>query len=218
MKSTVKTLLCLLLAAGMILSLAACGAEKNDASGDEETAADGSQDADAAEFQTMGDVFASESVNEGYSEEYFVYAFEANGVAYRAIAEMPADVSEAVWALDFFDEDRDAKIQEMVAPLPIMRLDNLTEMIPSQEELDALVGRNVQELLDEGWTFSYWDMGAMEGGMYHGPFSFQFTFDGTLENPEDVDESQADRLTVKSVTYDGIGDATSVLDELASGN
>ena len=198
MRTMTKALLCLLVAC-LLLPLAVNAEEA------------------PGEFQTMGDVFAYESDSNGFSEDYFAYAFEKDGVTYRAVAELPEDVSETIWSLDFFDEDYDAMVQEAVAPLAIARLDNLTEMIPAQEELDVLVGRNVQELLDEGWSFWYWNMEEMEGGMNHGPFSFLFEYEGTVEDPENFDESQADALTVKSVTYDGIGDAVADVLDAGSG-
>lgn len=214
MKKTLAFLFACLTALSL---LAGCGTEKGAA--DAAPAAQEAENAPAAEasaFQTMGDVFSYDSENNGFSDTHFVYVFKKDGITYRAIAELPPEISEAIWEIDFFDEDRDAVIMDLVAPLPIMRLDDLSGMIPAQEELDALVGKNVQELLDDEWSFWYWNMEAMEGGMYHGPFSFLLTFDGTVENPEEFDESQADRLTVSSVTFDGIGDATNVLDELMS--
>ena len=223
-----KKTICLLLAALMLLSLCACGGQKVDNGKAEQTAADGAPAGETApaeetataasvgDFKTMGDVLVYDSDNSGFSDEYYVYAFEKDGVAYRAVAELPAEVSEALWELDIFDEDYDAKLMEAVGPLEITQLDNLTEMIPAQEELDALVGANVQELLDEGWSFWYWNMEVMEGGMYHGPFSFMMEYEGTVEDPENFDESQAGALTVKSVTYDGIGDV--VADVLDAGN
>ena len=218
MKSTVRILFCLLLAACMIFAFAGCSAEKTDAPKAGESVADSAQE--AGEFTTMGDAFAYESDNISYSDEYYVYVFEKDGVIYRAIAELPADVSETIWAIDFFDENRDAMILEAVSPLPIMRLDNLTELIPPQEELDALVGKTGQELKDDGWSISSWDLDSLEFGMYHGPFAFTVLMEGDFTPNENYDfDEDADfaPLTVKSVTYDGIGDASDVLDELMSG-
>ena len=212
-KTTAFFLACL-----TVLSLlAGCGAKNDSAS-----AAPSAQEAEAApaadtsEFKTMGDVFSYDSGNNGFSETHFVYVFDKDGITYRATAELPADVSEAIWAIDFFDENRDAAIREMVASLPILQLDNLTEMLPPQEELDALIGKNVQELLDDGWTFWCWNTEDMEFGMNYGPFSYTLVCEGTLDDPEDFDESQADRLTVKSAACDGVGDAVEdMLEQLA---
>ncbi len=204
-ENNMKKILTVLISSLLILVLCACGAGST-APADTAAAA---VDFDAGQLKTMEDAFQFESKGHGFNDAYYVYLFEVGDAFYRATAELPADVSETLWAIDFFDETYDEQIRSAVAPLPIVRLENLNEMIPTQEELDALIGKNVQDLLDEGWTFSWWDMGPMEGGMYHGPFSYLLTFSGTVEDPKNFDESQAGSLTVKSVTYDGIGDATS---------
>ena len=225
MRTNGRTLLSLLLAACMLLALAACGGTKAgepaapagpiakeepaEPAAEEEPAAKKEPTAEEAEFRTMGDVFAYDSENNGFSNEYYVYVFEKDGVDYRAIAALPEEVASALWELDIFDEEYDAKVREAVGPLEIARFDDLTGMIPSREELDALAGSNVGELLADGWSFWYWNMEEMEGGMYHGPFSFLMEFDGEVEDPQNFDESQAGALTVKSVSFDGIGDAVS---------
>ena len=227
MKMKAKSILPLLLAACMLLTLAACGA------GGQETGASAAQksaeapaseappavipvptpEAEDAGFRTMADVFAYDLTDSSFSEELYVCVFEADGTYWRAVAELPADVSETIRALDFFDRSYDSLVREAVAPLDILRLDNLTESIPSQEELDTLAGRNVQELVDRGWYYWSWNMGEKVLGMYCGPFSYLVTFDGTPEDPESFDASQSGALTVRSVQYNGIGDATSeVLD------
>ena len=229
MKTNGNKLLSLLLAACMIFALAACGAGKADAPkadasdapeveaaeapAPEEAAQEPAPEADVDGFLTMSDAFAYDVCDSSFSEYLYACVFEKDGEYYRAVAELPADVSEALWALDFFDENYDSLVREAVAPLEIMRLDNLSESIPSQEELDALVGRNVQELVDEGWYYWYWNMDEKELGMYYGPFSYLITFDGTPEDPENFDATQSGDLTVRSVQFDGIGDAVSeVLD------
>ena len=230
MKTNVKTLLSLMLAACMILALAACGAGdgKTDESAAQKTEATEAPTSEATEaptpaaetqepaseeefdgFRTLADAFAYDITDSSFSDYLYVCVFEKDGVYYRAVAELPEDVSEALWALDFFDDNYDELVRETVGPLEITQLDNLTEMIPSQEELDELVGKNVQELVDEGWYYWYWNLDDKELGMYYGPFSYLITFDGTPEDPENFDATQSSALTVRSVEYDGIGDAAS---------
>ncbi len=157
----------------------------------------------------MADVFAYDSDNYASGGDYYIYVFEKDGIIYRATAKFPPDVSEKVAAIDIFDEQYDAKVREAVAPLEIEKLDNLTEMIPPQEELDALVGKTGQDLLDAGWTIWSYQLDIMEFGLHHGPFAFTVVFDGELEMTDDFDEYAAIApLTIKSVTYDGIGDGT----------
>ena len=215
-----KNTIALLFSLALILGLTACGGSaSSSASAAPETenaesvsAAQETQApeaADNAEFHTMADVFAYDSDNYASGGDYYIYVFEKDGIIYRATAKFPLDVSERVAAIDIFDEQYDAKVREAVAPLEIEKLDNLTEMIPPQEELDALVGKTGQDLLDAGWTIWSYQLDIMEFGLHHGPFAFTVVFDGELEMTDDFDEYAAIApLTIKSVTYDGIGDGT----------
>ena len=215
-----KNTIALLLSLALILGLTACGGSAapsasaapeaenaESASAAQETQAP--EAADNAEFHTMADVFAYDSDNYASGDDYYIYVFEKDGIIYRATAKFPPDVSEKVAAIDIFDEQYDAKVREAVAPLEIEKLDNLTEMIPPQEELDALVGKTGQDLLDDGWTIWSYQLDIMEFGLHHGPFAFTVVFDGELEMTDSFDEYAAIApLTIKSVTYDGIGDGT----------
>ena len=215
-----KNTIALLLSLALILGLTACGGSAalsasaapeaenaESASAAQETQAP--EAADNAEFHTMADVFAYDSDNYASGGDFYIYVFEKDGIIYRATAKFPPDVSEKVAAIDIFDEQYDAMVREAVAPLEIEKLDNLTEMIPPQEELDALVGKTGQDLLDAGWTIWSYQLDIMEFGLHHGPFAFTVVFDGELEMTDDFDEYAAIApLTIKSVTYDGIGDGT----------
>ena len=215
-----KNTIALLLSLALILGLTACGgsaAPSASAAPEAENAESAStaqetqapEAAENAEFHTMADVFAYDSDNYASGGDYYIYVFEKDGIIYRATAKFPPDVSEKVAAIDIFDEQYDAKVREAVAPLKIEKLDNLTEMIPPQEELDALVGKTGQDLLDDGWTIWSYQLDIMEFGLHHGPFAFTVVFDGELEMTDDFDEYAAIApLTIKSVTYDGIGDGT----------
>jgi len=215
-----KNTIALLLSLALILGLTACGgsaASSASAAPETENAESASaaqetqapEAADSPEFRTMGDVFAYDSDNYASGDDYYIYVFEKDGIIYRATAKFPPDVSEKVAAIDIFDEQYDAKVREAVAPLEIEKLDNLTEMIPPQEELDALVGKTGQDLLDAGWTIWSYQLDIMEFGLHHGPFAFTVVFDGELEMTDSFDEYAAIApLTIKSVTYDGIGDGT----------
>ena len=190
----------------LLLSLAACGS--GGGKGESDTAAPEEGGAGIENIKTMKDVFAYDSVSNGSMDNVYAYVFEEDGITYRAIAEMPDDVTEAYYALDVSDEKYDEKAKEMLGSLEVTKLENLTEMIPPQEELDKLVGKTGQDLLDDGWTFWSWDLESMEFGMYKGPFAYTVIFEGTLKNTDDFDEAEAGALTVNAISYDGIGDAT----------
>ena len=205
MKRTCSLLLALVFA---LLLLTACGQAQPEP---DEPAAD----FDPARIRTMGDAFACQAEDDyncqtGFSETTYIFAFHVGDTYYRATAEMPKEVSEALWAIDY-DEDYDRKVKELISPLELVSLENLSEQIPPQEELDRLVGKTGGELFDDGWEYWYFNLVDMEAGMKHGLFSYTVTFayDGEpMENNDDFDFYKEFRdLKVSSVRFAGLGDA-----------
>lgn len=157
------------------------------------------------EAKTIGDILALPSLGNSTSRNYHVRVFELNGVTYRAVAQLDEAIANAILELDF-DDQYDQKLNELTAPLAISKIDNVTEAIPSQEELDKYAGKTGQDLLDEGWSYNSYNLEQMEFGMDHGWFSYLVKFDGKIENKEDLDVYAAIApLTIVSVTYEGIG-------------
>ena len=206
MKKTIAVLLACLMAMSL---LTGCGAGTAPAAA---SAASGTSEAETPSFQTIGDVLSYEENRQyAYDENYYVYVFEKDGTCYRAVAELTAEVSEALNGLDILNENHDEKMAEIVSPLEISRLENLTEQMPSQEELDALVGKTGQELLDDGWTSGGYNLDEGEFWLNKGAYAYTVTFNETVEQTEDFDEYEAiGPLTVKSVVCTGIGDATNL--------
>ncbi len=194
--------------------LAGCGAAEtsgNDATGG----------FDPARLKTVGDVYTligenNDNSQEGYSETKYVCVFSADGVYYRVYADLTKDVSEAVWAIEFDDEARDRKIRDLLSPLTLVSVENLSEQIPPQAELDKLAGKTGKELFDDGWTYWYYNLDDMEAGLNHDAFSYsvRFAYAGEpMENSDDFDFYEAFKdLKVTSVKWEGLGDAT-VLEE-----
>lgn len=168
---------------------------------------------DIGAARTIGDVIALSNGNYTASENLYVTMAELDDVIYRVEAAMDAETSEALFALDFEDPDYQQKFTDLVSPLPITRIENLTAQIPSQEALDALIGKTAEELLNDGWTCEGWtcegpELNELVFHMNHGPFAYDITFDGAENLPEDFDEADLNPLTVATITCSGIGDAT----------
>ena len=196
---TMKKLLTLALAALLLFS--GCG---------KKTAAPASLDG----IKTLGDALAlgeDAFKQSGFSEDTYIYVFELAGTYYRAIADIPADVSEKLWDLEF-DDDYDKNLTELITPLTVKTVENLSEKIPAKEELDKLVGKTGKELLDDGWSVWGYDLDSMQFYLHYGMFAYQVTFEKPakpLENTDDFDEEAAIApLKVESIAFDGIGDAT----------
>lgn len=161
---------------------------------------------------TLGEVLGLPDYGSSAYQNTYVYVFEQDGIFYRAIAECPDEVFDAVLNLDFDDEQYEEKKTELISPLKVTEIQNLTEAIPTQEELDQLVGKTGEELLNDGWSVWGWNLEDMEFNMNHGFFSYRVILDGTVENVEDFEEEDIKPMVVVSVTYDGLGDVT-MLDE-----
>ncbi len=169
-------------------------------------------------LKTIGDVMALEPDSEQTAmyNDYCIYVFELEGTNYRVISSMPADVSEAVWALDWADVDHDRKQKELISPLEIQKYENLDDSIPTQEELDAFIGKTGEDLFDDGWYNSGWDLEQMEFWMNKGPHCCKVVFEGYVDaaDYETFEEEDIYPMIIKSIAYDGLGDATNIeLDE-----
>lgn len=173
---------------------------------------------DLSQIKTMGDALKYKdeenyNIQEGFDETRYFFVFEKDGIYYRAIADLPKDISEAIWSMDF--EEREKKLPELINPLALSTMENLSAKAPSKEELDKLIGKPGKELFDNDWTYSYYNLEDMEAGLNHGTFSYavRFNYDGPqMINSDDFDfyKEFAD-LTIKSVTVSGVGDAMSTI-------
>ncbi len=162
--------------------------------------------------ETIGDAMAlatNDNNQSGATDGTYVYAFYIDDIPYRVIADLPSDTFQKIMDLEYDDPDYDKKYNDLVSPLKIDRYEDLSLLVPVQEELDKLVGKTGGELLDDGWTSWGYNLDTMEFWMHKEPLAYTVVFEGEFEPTEDMDEEEAIRpLVVKSVTYDGIGDAT----------
>ncbi len=168
------------------------------------------------EIKTIGDVMAIGDEFEQWAayEGLVVYAFELDGVYYRAITEVDKSVTDAIFNLDYSDEKHDEKQNAILAPLEVGKIENLSEQMLTREQMDAWVGKTGQELQDEGWSSGNgYNLETMEFWMYYGPFCYTVVFDGKVPESqyESFDEEEdIKKMTVKSVEFNSIGDATNV--------
>lgn len=163
---------------------------------------------DLASVKTMGEVMGLPDYGNACTENKFVYVFEQDDNFYRAIANVTREDFEAVAALDIADADYAKKLADTVSALEVEKIENLTEAIPSQEELDKLKGKTGEELLNDGWSDEGWDLDAMTFYMTHGLFSYIVEFEGDVDNADSFEIDKIKPFTVKSVKYRGLGDAS----------
>ncbi len=161
--------------------------------------------------KTLGDLLGLPEVGTSLTGTTYVYAFEQDGCTWRAICDVPEETAQAIFDLDFDDPDYDKKLSELIAPLPVKVIENLTENIPSQKEADQYIGKTGQELIDDGWTVGFYNLDALQFNMTFGIYSYDITFEGKIKDPESFnEETDMGGLTVKAITCSGVGDATYV--------
>lgn len=176
----------------------------------------GSSNASVDSLKTIGDILALNLDGENQYATYgskFIYVFETDGTVYRAITSVNETTEQALFDLDYADPDHDKKMADIVSPLEIETLENLSENILPQEELDKLVGKTGADLLSDGWkTGSGYNTDTMEFWLDYKAIQYTVVFDGSVDSEaEDFDEEEAIKpLVIKSVTYTGFGDATDI--------
>ena len=199
MKKTLAIFLAILMAAA---AFTACGSSGKDGS------------AAAGEFKTIGDLIQAENVEErqsGYTDHHYVYVYEQDGTFYRAVADLSEAVSAQLDELDILADDYDAKLTEVISPLVIARLENLSETLPSQEEMNKWVGKTGEDLFNADWTNAGWNLDEMVFWMNYGVFQYDVVMEGEVKDPDDFGDEDINSLVVKSVTFNGqLGDATAI--------
>jgi len=163
---------------------------------------------DLDKVKTMGELLGLPNYGTAAVDTKLVYAFEQDGMFYNAVAEMPKDLSEAFFELDSFADDYQEQLVKLVSSLKVEKITNLSENEPTQEFMDALIGKTGKELFDDGWYNSGWNLDDMEFYMSRGAYGFVMTMEGDVKNPENFEEEDINNLVVKEVKYTGISDYT----------
>ena len=216
-----KLLSCMAVVLTAAFVLAGCGSLSNQGTevpepDTDDTSGTGAAAVSVDSLETIGDIIEldPEELQSAVYDENVVYAFKLDDIYYRAIATISKEDAEAYININFDDEDFEEQQKEIVAPLKIDKMENLSDQILSQEELDAFVGKTGKEMVEEGWSYqgSYM-LDEMSFDMDNGPFTYAVVFDGKIDEKdyEDYDaESGTADMKVKSVTFSSIGDATTI--------
>ena len=191
---------------------AGSGAEETPSEAASETAEASDADFDFASIETLGELFEYPNLGTAAYGDKYIYAFERDGIVYRAVAAIPEEVADQVFTLDINDPAYEQTVSELTAPLPVVSVTDLSAGVPTPEELEPLVGKSGGDLLEQGWHLWGWNLDTMEFMMLHGPYGFQVVFSGEVDNRNDFGEDDLKSLTVESVTYGGIDDPTSMDD------
>ncbi|MBQ1396000.1 MAG: hypothetical protein IIY84_01715 [Eubacterium sp.] len=168
---------------------------------------------DLASVKTMADLMSVPDLGTSCSEDKYVMAFEQDGQYYQAIATATPEVFDAVTSLDWDDPEYNQKLNDIVGPLEVLEIKNLSELIPAQEELDKLVGKTIQDLIDEGWWNSGWNLEDKIIYMGHEYFSYSVHFDEEIEDPASFDEEDLGPLVITAVEFSSVDNGTYMPEE-----
>lgn len=164
---------------------------------------------DTSGWTKLGDMFAENTqvVATGDDDKYFIVVVNTDGRAVRAVAESNPDISPKLGELDFSAPDYAKQFAQAFGDLPLVSAEDISGGVLSEADMNALVGKTGQQLLDDGWIFSGYDMygGEQTGATFDdGYFSYQFTFDVSIPDGEDDGGAGVANGTVQSVSYSGI--------------
>lgn len=197
-----KKILSLILALVTALALVACGAAE---SGGEEPAPAGENE--IAQLLAEGYTCTMSTGEEGKWKGIFQKEDDAQAIV-KVVAAMSAEEYAEYEAIDWADEEAEAKTNAVLTKLSDVQVTNVSEMIPTQEELDAYIGMTLGDLELDGFE----NTGNTN---YEGVYSFFYdgpvyccTVDlaeGTII--EDMDNYSANdlrELVIGKVEYTGI--------------
>ena len=170
----------------------------------------------AAEL-TLGDYLdlEVEGAISNYSETKYVYGYILDGAPVRVTAEMTQEIYDALWNLDY-DDNYEQNYHDLIADLPVLTVEDLSdEMIP-QEELDSYIGMKGETLIEAGFELNGYTYSDEETVF----FMNYGLFDYAVEVEEIIDDDDAEPyelmpdMTVKRIEVDAMSyEAVSAYDE-----
>ena len=208
-------------AAALALCLAAPLAACSGTSGGDAPSQDGGGQAagsfDIASCSTLGDLLAAgENNSSSWSDTHYLCVVDVDGQPIRAVVELTPEASEQFNALDFVDPDYDQKLLEILGPLPLLEIEDLSSERLSDDEMQALIGKTGQELLDDGFACVAFTMYGGEqtiADMDKGSCQYWVTFDGTItEAQAEADDGGACIADYKVSAVEYAGVSNEVLD------
>ena len=176
----IKKLATLFLTIAMALVFTACGS----------SGGSGNSEGGGGDLSTLADIYALESEDfmEAYDPEYYACLYKVGDTYTRADADMTQELYDQAAAISYEDEDRDAKVREILGPVEIKETLDVTALLPSDEDVAALKGKTAQELEDEGYELTYVTVfdGASNVNGTKDYVTYLFTFDTAVDENSDT--------------------------------
>lgn len=190
-----KKLTAALLALVMVLMLAACG----------------SKPAAENEITNLYDEGFECRASCAYENEWrgMFIKEDSYDVVYKVVAPMTDKQYEEYNNIDYSDEKAEEKQLALLSTLPDVTVTDISDMIPTQEELDAYVGKTIGDLEDDGFYNSGW---TGEPGMgyslyYDGPVYYcmvNLPEGAVIEDMDDYSVNDIRALEIGSMEFLGL--------------
>ena len=176
-------------------------------------------------FSDMNEAMESEGYTgmEGSSDGFYVAVVELDGTVCRVVAELDETalmLEEAIFDSDDLSAATEA-YEEYIKTLPVSYVEEIIQLPLTKEELEALAGRTVGELEEEGFeALSYGELDdAFVVTLSLGMYDYDFTVNGTVDIQALWDgEADYALLTVGKGEYAGLSPNVTDLNYLPDGS
>lgn len=175
------------------------------------------EEVDIASWKTLADAFAASAGDPsyGYDENHYVAVLTVGERSVHVVATMTPEVFEAVSDIDITQDGYQDKMSEALSPLVVESATDITDEAIPQEELDALIGKTGQEIMDAGFSFSsYMAYGGDETTAIFdkGYYAYEFTFPVRVAEDATEDGGAALRIAVAKNVISNMNISNDALD------
>ena len=166
---------------------------------------------DLDSVKTMGELLGLPEYGTASGDGKFMYGFEQDWVYYCAVASASDEVINQVIDLDWDDPEYSSKLAAIIGSLEVEKIINISEKELKGDALKAVVGKSGEELLNEGWIVSGYNLQDMQFTMSYDCFSYYVDMEGEIKDKDNFNEEEDIKsLKVKSIVCNGIEDHTAL--------
>lgn len=164
-------------------------------------------------YKTYGEIIETldedESLFHSFFDDELVVIAEKDGRYYQFSSIVSNEVLEAYNSLDFFDENYDQNILDLLADIEIEDCIDFTDELLSQEQLNGYVGKTIGNLVADGFEINGYSLGDEDGVIFAYKDSMDYSISVIV--PEGFDaygEFEYDAFNdfvVDDITFDSVG-------------
>lgn len=162
---------------------------------------------DSTTWKTLGDAFAAAEADPscGYDEHAYVAVVPAGGRNVYVAARMTTEAYGATDKIQFTDADAIDGIETALSGLEITKVEDITDKVVPQADLEKLVGKSGKDLMSDGYRFvSYSSYGgdSTTATFDKGYYGYEITFSKKLTEGANLDGDEG--AAVRDATITGV--------------